>query len=151
MFVFHLRSLEPSLPTAHQLVEVVLPVPLESTFSYRHILQDENETLVQPGDLVAVPFGRRKKVIGLVIKVSELNPETKKIDGFVLKNITRVFPPEYRLENDRLKLARWIASFYALDLGQVVLFFIHHHREPKFGPPEPKLQIIPKLMPKGSS
>jgi len=116
------------LSQAHQIVEVVLPVPLESNFSYRHILQDADDTPVCPGDLVAVPFGRRKKVLGLVLKVADLDPETKKVDGFVLKNVTRVFPPEYRIENDRLKLAHWIASFYALPLGQVV---------PLFHPPSP--------------
>ncbi len=125
----------------HQLVEVVLPVPLESTFSYRFIPGEEGGTLVSSGDLVAVPFGRRKKVLGLVLNVSDLDPETKKVDGFVLKNITRVFGPEYRIQDDRLKLARWIASFYALPLGQVV---------PLFHPPAPgtkarasKIKTIP--------
>ncbi len=119
---------EPFLSQIHQLVEVALPVPLASTFSYRYIPKDEDAAPVQPGDLVAVPFGRRKKVLGLVLTVSALDPDTTKVDGFILKNITHVYGPEYRIQNDRLKLARWIASYYALSLGQVV---------PLFHPPSP--------------
>ncbi len=112
----------------HQIVEVVLPVPLENTFSYRYIIPEDDGKPLSAGDLVAVPFGRRKKVLGLVLTVAALDSETKKVDGYVLKNITRVFGSEYRIENDRLKLAQWIASFYALPLGQVI---------PLFHPPAP--------------
>lgn len=115
-----------------QLVEVALPVPLDSTFSYRHEPKEGGHGLVVPGDLVAVPFGRRKKVLGLVLKVEPLDAETKKVDGFVLKNITQVYGPEYRVKNDRLKLAHWLATFYALPLGQVI---------PLFHPPSPGTKV----------
>lgn len=116
------------MSTPHQLVEVVLPVPLEGSFSYRYILPVEDAVPVIQGDLVAVPFGRRKKVLGLVLSVADLDPSTKKSDGFVLKNVLQVFGPEYRIQKDRLKLAQWISSFYALPLGQVI---------PLFHPPSP--------------
>ncbi len=111
-----------------KLVEVALPVPLDDTFSYRFQVDGDACATVVAGDLVEVPFGRRKKVLGLVLTVSELDPGTKKVDGFVLKDVARVHGPEYRIQGDRLKLAHWIASYYALPIGQVV---------PLFHPPSP--------------
>ncbi len=105
-----------------------MPVPLDGTFSYRFQLDEDDGQMIVDGDLVEVPFGRRKKVLGLVVGVSELDPDTKKVDGYLLKNINRVHGPEYRILDDRLKLAQWIASYYALPLGQVV---------PLFHPPGP--------------
>lgn len=105
-----------------KLVEVALPVPLDQTFSYR---TDESVAI---GDLVAVPFGRRKQVLGLVLSLQELPGDGRTAQGHVLKNVSRVFGPEYRIQGDRLELARWLASYYALSLGQVV---------PLFHPPRP--------------
>ncbi|MCP4293626.1 MAG: primosomal protein N' [bacterium] len=111
-----------------KLVQVALPVPLEGNFSYRYIQENDSSRPVSEGDLVEVPFGRRKKVLGLVVSIEDLDPETKKIDGFVLRNVARVLESEYRLEGDRLQLAQWISSYYALPLGQVI---------PLFHPPKP--------------
>jgi primosomal protein N' (replication factor Y) (superfamily II helicase) len=111
-----------------QLVEVALPVPLDNTFSYRHLLADGDDRVLEAGDLVAVPFGRRKQVLGMVLKVAELDPDAKKVEGFALKNVSRVFGPEYRIVGDRWNLARWLAAYYSLPIGQVV---------PLFHPPSP--------------
>ncbi len=127
-FAFPLFLVGALLIQIHKLVEVALPVPLDGAFSYRFLQEGEDGEPIAVGDLVEVPFGRRKKVLGLVLKVSELDPETKKVDGFVLRNVARVHGPEYRIQDDRLKLAQWIASYYALPLGQVV---------PLFHPPSP--------------
>jgi primosomal protein N' (replication factor Y) len=113
-----------------QLVQIALPVPLAKEFSYRHVPGGEGRQgeSLRPGDLVAAPFGRRPRVVGLVTAVSPLPAGVKEIDGNRLRDITKVFPPEYRIEHDRLQLARWLAEYYALPLGEVV---------PLFHPPSP--------------
>ncbi len=113
-----------------QLVEIVLPVPLDQAFSYRYDpdRDDGHRSGLKVGDLVVVPFGRRREVTGLVVGVADLERNQREIDGAKLRDVTRVLAPEYRITGDRLRLARWLASYYALPLGEVV---------PLFHPPSP--------------
>jgi len=114
-----------------KLVEVALPVPLPQNFSYRYVpsvaVGDDGVELAV-GDLVAVPFGRRREVIGLVVTVSDLDPEVRELAGVKLRDVGRRLPAVYRVGEDRLRLARWLADYYALPLGEVV---------PLFHPPAP--------------
>ena len=108
-----------------QLVDVALPVPLPKTFSYR-VPDDEVFTAYGAlgiGDLVEVPFGRRKKVVGLVVGASDVDPSVREVDGVRLRDVARVFPREYRIDGDRLDLARWLADYYILSLGEVISLF----------------------------
>lgn len=112
------------------MVDVALPVPLAKTFSYR-VPADEAFAAYGPlgvGDLVEVPFGRRKKVVGMVVGISRVDASAQEINGASLRDVTRVFPREYSIERDRLGLARWLADYYILPLGEVV---------PLFHPPSP--------------
>ena len=113
-----------------QLVEIVLPVPLVQVFSYRFLPGQDSgeEARLEPGDLVVVPFGRRREVTGLVVKVADLAPDVRQVDGVKLRDVTRVLPPEYRITGDRMRLARWMAAYYVLPLGEVI---------PLFHPPSP--------------
>ncbi len=115
----------PSLNT--QLVDIALPVPLPRTFSYRH-RPAEGAAGAERGDLVEVPFGRRRKVTGLVVGVEPLADDVTEHEGATLRDITRILPQEYRVTGDRLRLARWLADYYMLPLGEVV---------PLFHPPKP--------------
>jgi primosomal protein N' (replication factor Y) len=111
------------------LVNIILPVPLLQDFSYRCVVDEEaQETAPEAGDLVAVPFGRRKKVIGLVVAVKPLAAEVTKVDGFTLKNVAHRYGPEYRITGERRRLLDWMAAYYALPAGEVV---------PLFHPPGP--------------
>ncbi len=113
------------------LLDVALPVPLPRTFSYRW--QEDAEVAV--GDLVVVPFGRRKKVIGLVTKVEPLPVDMATVDGVKLRDVQRILPPEYKLQKNRMDLAAWMAGYYALPLGEVV---------PLFHPPAPGTVARPR-------
>jgi len=105
-----------------QLATVALPVPLAQAFSYR------SELPLKTGDLVVVPFGRRRAVTGLVTEVQDIDPGIREIAGVVLKDVAKVFRSEYRVAGERLALARWLADYYMLPLGEVV---------PLFHPPAP--------------
>ena len=113
-----------------QLVEIVLPVPLAQVFSYRFLPEQDSggKASLEPGDLVVVPFGRRREVTGLVVKVADLAPDVRQVGGVKLRDVTRVLPPEYRITGDRMRLARWMAAYYVLPLGEVI---------PLFHPPSP--------------
>jgi primosomal protein N' (replication factor Y) len=128
-------------PRPQQRLEVALPVPLPQTFTYLHVPGEGSERrVVTAGDLVEVVFGRRRKLTGLVVAAGEpavpTAPDgTAPADGGDaaapprrLRDITRVLPPEYRLDSDRRRLADWLAGYYALPLGEVV---------PLFHPPAP--------------
>lgn len=80
------------------------------------------------GDLVEVPFGRRRRVIGLVVGSRETDRPDQEADGHAIRAVSRVLPPAYALAPDRLALAEWLAGYYALPLGEVV---------PLFHPPAP--------------
>jgi primosomal protein N' len=119
-----------------QLVEIVLPVPLDQAFTYRFDTGGDAgpDSGLKVGDLVVVPFGRRSKVTGLVVGARKLEQDQREIDGVRLRDVARVLPPEYRITGDRLRLARWLASYYALPLGEVVPLFHPPRREHVFAP-----------------
>ncbi|MCB1182486.1 primosomal protein N' [bacterium] len=111
---------------ACQHVEVAVPVPLDRTFTYRHV-PDANGMPARVGDLVEVPFGRRR-VLGLVVGAAAAAPGVREVDGVRLKDVRRVLDAAYRIEGERRRLADWLASYYMLPLGEVV---------PLFHPPQP--------------
>ena len=109
------------------LVDVALPVPLDQTFTYRHTVQGEDAPAIAEGDLVRVPFGRRK-VLGLVTRARVSTEDVRELGGFQLKDVQEVLGPEYRILADRRRLADWLATYYVLPLGMVL---------PLFHPPRP--------------
>ena len=111
------------------LVEVALPVPVPNTFTYRFTASScRDERLLQKGDLVSVPFGRRDGMIGLVVSTDAAHANQTEVAGRRLRDIKRVFPQAYRLEPERFRLAHWMSAYYGLPLGEVV---------PLFHPPAP--------------
>ncbi len=106
------------------LAEVILPVPLDGVFTYRAA----PDAPVAVGDLVGVPFGRRKRVIGLVTGVRIAPGKPTEVDGNRLRDVGTVFDAAYRIDGDRRALLDWMADYYALPAGEVV---------PLFHPPSP--------------
>ena len=107
------------------LLEVILPVPLDRSFTY---LAPAEGPAPAAGDLVTVPFGRRRAVIGLVTGVREAAGAVTEVDGVRLKAAASVLPAAYRVDGDRRALLDWMAGYYALPAGEVL---------PLFHPPKP--------------
>jgi primosomal protein N' (replication factor Y) len=109
-------------------VQVALPVPLPRFFTYLA----EPDAPPSAGDLVEAPFGGRRRLVGLVTSVDAAGGRPEGLDDAQLKKVSRVLPPEYRIRGARRRLADWLASYYALPLGEVV---------PLFHPPLPGTQM----------
>lgn len=86
-------------------------MPLDRLFDYL-----ANDTNIQIGHRVLVPFGRREQ-IGIVIdvsSVSEVNPEK-------LKPIKQAFVKEAPLDAEMLGLVKFSADYYQYPYGQALL------------------------------
>ena len=91
-------------PTMHY-VDVILPVPLPGTFTYA--LPSDLQEEMREGMRVLVPFGRKKSVVGIAIRLHDSRPE-----GYDIKEQPVILMEQYRLW-------QWIADYYMSSLGEV--------------------------------
>ena len=92
-------------------VSVALDVPLQGEFVYGCA------QAVQPGQRVIVPFGNRRKIVGMVVEVLNdpgMAPEQIKQVEQVLDDV----PP---MPADWLRMAGFAAAYYQRPLGEVML------------------------------
>ena len=92
--------------------DVILPVPLDGTFTYSVPRQWEYE--VKEGCRVLVPFGRNKQHVGLVAETHNRKPE-----GYEIKDIIQLIDTLPILLPHQLKLWQWIADYYMSPIGEV--------------------------------
>lgn len=93
--------------------EVILPLPLENSYTYR--IPADMEKSVVPGCRVIVHFGKKRYYTAIVLEVHDREPdtayETKEI--FALLDLTPV------LRRPQLRFWQWISSYYLCKLGDV--------------------------------
>ena len=68
--------------------DIILPVPLNITFTYRIPEQLEHRTV--PGARVYVPFGKGRRLTGIVVRTHSVRP-----DGHTVKDILAVLDDVY--------------------------------------------------------
>ena len=88
--------------------DVALPVPLDMVFTYR--VPAEAAPVV--GGRVLVPF-RQQRLTGIVVELHDRNPSV------VTKTIQCVLDLSPVLDEQLLRLGRWIADYYLAPLGEV--------------------------------
>lgn len=88
--------------------DVALPVPLDAVFSYR--IPGGMHPLV--GGRVLVPF-RQQRLSGIVVKLHDAKP------AVATKNVLSVLDSSPVLGDQLMRLARWIADYYLVPLGEV--------------------------------
>lgn len=95
--------------------EVVLPLPVQKTFSY--FVPPSLRKMVKRGVRVKVPFGKRC-LVGFVIKITQRPtvPRTKSIDAVV--------DCEPFIDDKMFKLAEKISRNYISNLGELLKFFL---------------------------
>ncbi len=92
-------------------VDVILPLPLEGTFTYS--VPDGMEGLVVSGKRVLVPLGKSKKYIAMTVGVHDRKPE------FNCKPIESVLDKQPSLLPEQYRLWQWIGEYYMAPLGDV--------------------------------
>ena len=92
-------------------VDVILPLPLEGTFTYS--IPKGMEGKVVFGKRLLVPLGRSKKYIAMAIKVHGEKPD------FDVKPIEHVLDEEPSLLPQQYRLWQWISDYYMSPLGDV--------------------------------
>ena len=92
--------------------EVILPLPLYSTFTYK--VPDTMADSLSIGFRVLVPFGRKKFYTGIVEMLHNRQPE-----GYEVKEIISVLDSNSILRHPQLKFWQWISEYYLCSLGEV--------------------------------
>ena len=92
--------------------DVILPVPLNGTFTYS--VPDALVGKVQPGMRVLVAFGRNKNYIGIVDNLHNQQPE-----GYDVKPLLQLIDDQPMLLPVQLQLWHWIADYYMSPIGEV--------------------------------
>lgn len=93
--------------------EVLLPLPVQSSFTYRLPLE-LNES-VKIGMRVVVPFGKKKLLSGIVLSLTETVPSLPDV-----KYVIGVLDDVPVVNNLQLGLWRWISDYYICHLGEVM-------------------------------
>src|SRR5271154_7054105 len=88
--------------------DVALPVPLDMVFTYRV----PAETTPVVGGRVLVPF-RQQRTTGIVVELHDRKPSVK------TKTILSVLDIAPVLDDQLLRLGRWIADYYLAPIGEV--------------------------------
>jgi len=88
--------------------DVALPVPLDMVFSYR--VPAEATPVV--GGRVLVPF-RQQRLTGIVVELHDTEPSVK------TRSILSALDVSPVLDEQLLRLGRWIADYYLAPLGEV--------------------------------
>ena len=93
--------------------DILLPVPLPRTFTYRVPVAMENS--LSPMLRVIVPFGPKKILTGLVIRIHETPPADHEAKSIL--EILEVLPVFNELQ---VKLFNWMANYYMCTSGEVL-------------------------------
>jgi primosomal protein N' (replication factor Y) len=88
--------------------DVALPVPLDIVFTYG--IPEEMQPVI--GGRVLVPF-RQQRMSGVVTDLHERKPKVQ------TKNLIRVLDPAPVLDEQLIRLGRWIADYYLAPIGGV--------------------------------
>lgn len=93
-------------------IDVILPLPLWSLFTYALPLQMADK--VKVGCRVVVSFGKKKIYTAIVQRVHTDAPQ-----GYEVKEVMALFDEEPILLSQQFKFWQWIADYYLCTLGDV--------------------------------
>ncbi|WP_158962712.1 replication restart helicase PriA [Myroides fluvii] len=96
----------------HYFVEVIVPLALDPTFTYR--INEVEFDFIQVGMRVAVPFGRNKVYTALVVEKHHRQPAT-----YEAKDIHEIIDIEPVVTTEQIKFWTWLAEYYMCTLGDV--------------------------------
>ena len=92
-------------------VEVILPLPLDGTFTYA--VGDVWSSKIKPGVRLLVPLGKSKRYIAVAVCMTDQKPD------FDVKEIVAVLDDNPVILPNQLKLWHWISNYYLSSLGDI--------------------------------
>lgn len=109
-----------------QFAEIILPVPLSGTFTYR--LPDPLAEKAKVGMRAIVPFGKQHSYTGIIAGISPHAPE-----GIEVKDVTQLPDDEPIIRHPQLALWQWIADYYLCNIGDVMKAALPADLKPESG------------------
>tara|TARA_R110002012_G_scaffold319389_4_gene539870 strand:+ start:29506 stop:31962 length:2457 start_codon:yes stop_codon:yes gene_type:complete len=97
----------------HFFVDVILPIPLEKSFTYR-ITPAESE-FIKAGMRVSVPFGKSKIYTGIVLAIHTNEPLI-----YEAKDIHQILDETPVVTQAQFRLWEWMSNYYMCTLGDVM-------------------------------
>ncbi|MDR0438071.1 MAG: primosomal protein N' [Bacteroidales bacterium] len=94
-------------------VNILLPLPLQNTFTYRVPQELEGEIAV--GKRMVVPFTNHKKYAGLIVRIHHETPT-----AYITKYAQSVLDEKPIINSIQLKFWQWISSYYMCTPGDVM-------------------------------
>ena len=94
-----------------QYADVILPLPLDGTFTYT--LPADMADRVGVGCRVIVPFGSRKFYTAIVLKLHDQKPE------YPTKEVMELLDDQPLVTAEQLRLWQWMADYYLCTLGDI--------------------------------
>ncbi|GAB4396763.1 MAG: primosomal protein N' [Microscillaceae bacterium] len=93
--------------------DVMLPVPIASLFTYR--LPAQVAPLAREGARVIAPFGKRKVLTGIIVRIHQKAPEKH-----ATKDLLELLDEYPLLTRLQLRLFQWMAEYYMCYVGEVM-------------------------------
>ncbi len=93
-------------------VEVVLPLPLPKTFTYK--VSETEFAFIQPGMRIAVPFGKSKIYTALAIELHQKPPSL-----YEAKEIHQILDTQPIVNQIQIEHWQWISKYYLCSIGDV--------------------------------
>ena len=98
--------------STQRFVDVILPLPLYSSFTYT--IPDNLQEEVQVGSRVLVQFGKKKYYTGIVEAIHSNPPK-----GYEIKPLVSVLDSEPILRYPQLNFWKWLSDYYLCSPGEV--------------------------------
>lgn len=94
-------------------VDLILPVPIRNLFTYRVPFEFNHSILI--GQRVIVPFGKKKRITGIIAKIHSTPPSeyTAKYFDYLLDDLPIV-------TESQLAFWNWISEYYFAAIGEVM-------------------------------
>jgi len=94
-------------------VDLILPVPIRNLFTYR-VPYELNEA-ISIGQRVIVPFGKNKRITGIIASIHETAPS-----AYQAKYLEFILDDEPILSPHQLTFWNWISSYYLAPIGDIM-------------------------------
>lgn len=125
-------------------VELVLPVPLQRTFTY--CLPDSMAERVAVGMRATVPFGKNHTYTGIVVSVWPVLPPD--MEGVELKEVIDLPDEAPILRHPQYALWQWIADYYMCAIGDVMKAALPSELKPESNSQRViRMDFKPKMVP----